>query len=516
MRFGFVGPTYQSSSPLADAELVINWRLQKNQSPNARTPWVFLPTPGLSLFISLPGNLPSVRGGGIFNGRTFVVAGRHLFELVGPGVPAIDYGAGGITLNNNILDDGLPATMCVAGTVGGSYPSQLLIASGGQLTVFSLATNTFQPLTTPPANVLMVDFLDGFFIALSANNSWSVSAAEDATTWPGIAVTNVQVFSDQLLALIATNRLLWVFGSKRAVGYYNSGAPLFPFDVASGAFMEVGILAQSSVARIALKQGTTIAWLGGDERGAAVVYFANGFIPQKVSDAGLDYWLSQQSVISDAVGWAEQFEGQNFYNLWFPSANTTWTLECDLGFWFQRSSLISGRPSAFRARCHFYAFGLHLVGDRTSGNIYSLSSNVPTENTGPGISLPIIRTRVGPTISSEGGQLTVPINEFQVDFETGMGPQPPLTDAFGNPRDPYAMFSYSETFGKTWTPERMIPCGQAGQFRQVAIDRRLGSWRNWTPKVTVSDPVIWRIADAYTNSTQDSKKRYAKQISEIA
>jgi hypothetical protein len=96
-----------------------------------------------------------------------------------------------------------------------------------------------------------------------------------------------------------------------------------------------------------------------------------------------------------------------------------------------------------------------------------------------------------------------------------MGPQPPLTDGFGNPRDPVAMFSYSEDFGKTWTPERIIKCGQAGQSKVVAIDRRLGSWRSWTPKVTVSDPIPWRIVDAYTDSTQDSQDRLAKSLAKI-
>src|SRR5208282_5063428 len=569
--------------------------------------------------------------------------------------------------------------------------------------------------------------------------------------------SEVSVFSDQLTGLIASNRLLWLFGAKRAVGYYNSGAPLFPFDVASGAFMEVGLVAQSSPARVATHGGTTIMWLGGDERGQGVVYAANGFIPQRVSDSGFEYWMSQHMTISDAVGMARQEEGQNFYDLWFPTANATWTLDVDLGYWHRRTSLIQGVQAAHLSRCHVAAFGLHLVGDRTSGNVYQMSSNFFTDN-----GQPIIRTRVGPTVSLEGGQLTVPINEFQVDFETGLAslvesfgfgspPQPPQTQAIiqtnslfaitptgsftatvsnnfvlpttagnalicciwagandnspnnptaptialpvtpgvtwtlagyapnpgvedgvfghraigscaifvafnvptlaptvftsvtatttlstsscqlsmevfevsgslgqvnvaivntgntgtptsgsvvttasdfilemsataasnggsnslavgpgftisapiygcnaqyilnapagtyptaygsawgsywstvtiglnqviasgggagsgGKPRDPYAMFSYSEDFGKTFTPERMISCGQAGNFKVVAIDRRLGSWRSWTPKVTVSDPIPWRISDAYVNGTEDQQDRLAKTFAKI-
>lgn len=508
MRFGFVGPAYASASPLVAAEQLINWRPQKVESPNARTGFLLLPTSGLSLFANLANGLPSVRGEWTGNGRAFAVAGTHLYELNALG-GVTDYGGAG-TANNNIVNDGLPATLVVSGTVGGAYPSQLLIASGGSITVFSLASNSFQPLTTPPTQVLMVDFLDGFFIALSANNSFSISNPEDATTWPGLSITQVQVFSDQLLSMIAANRLLCVFGSKRAVFYYLSGAPIFPFDVASGGFMEVGIVAQFSPQRVATHQGTTILWLGGDERGQGVVYAANGFVPQRVSDSALEYWMSQQKTISDAVGMARQEEGQNFYDLWFPSAGATWTLDVDLGWWHRRSSVVNGIETAHLQRCHMNAFGYHLVGDRTSGNIFKLSSTAYTDN-----GAPILRTRVGPTIENEGGQIPVPINEFQVDFETGLGPQPPLTDAFGNPRDPYAMFSYSENYGKTWTPERQIACGQAGNFDAVAVDRRLGSWRSFTPRVRVSDPIPWRIADAYVNGTQDQKERYAKSIARV-
>jgi hypothetical protein len=518
MRFGFVGPSYQSASPLVSAEQLINWYIEQAESPNARTAFALLPTPGLSLFANLSltagVQLPSVRGIENFSGRTFAVAGTHLFELSANGL-VTDYG--GFGGNNFIVDDGLPVTMVAGGTVGGTYPSQILIASGGNISVFSLASNTFQVLTTPPAQVLMVEFLDGFFIALSAGNTWSVSSPEDATTWPGIAVSQVSVFSDQLLSLIASNRLLWVFGAKRAVAYYNSGAALFPFDVVSGGFMEVGVVAQYSPKRVATKGGTTVLWLGGDERGATgVVYAANGLIPQRVSDHALEYWLSQQSTISDAVGMARQDEGHNFYDLWFPSANATWTLDVDLGFWHRRTSLVAGRQQAHLSRSHTFAFGEHLVGDRNSGNVYAMSLNYFNEQTGLGVFTPIIRTRVGPTIENEGGQIPVAINEFQVDFETGMGPQPPLVNAFGLPRDPVAMFSYSEDFGKTWSPERMIACGQAGQFKAVAIDRRLGSWRSWTPRVTVSDAIAWRIADAYVNGTQNQQKRYAKRMAEVS
>lgn len=509
MRFGFVGPAYASQSPLADAEALINWYPEQMESPNSRTQWALYPTPGLAVYVtnSNAAVFPNVRGLYTINNRTFAVSGTHLVEITsGPG--AIDYG-GSSTAHNNIVDDGNPATMVAGGTVGGTYPSQLLIASGGNLTAFSLATNSFVAITGAPINVLMVEFLNGFFIALTSGNTWQVSNAEDCTNWSGLAISQVQVFSDVLLSVVATNLVLWVFGAKKAVGYYLSGAPIFPFDVQSGAFAEVGISAQYSACRVATKAGTTIAWLGGDERGNNVVYVMNGFTPQRVSDHALEYFLSRNTT-SDAIGMSMQDQGHNFYVLRFPTANTTWVLDIDLGFWHQRMSFVNGAQGAHRARCHTYNFGQHLIGDAYSGAVLSMDIKYLNETVAPGVSSPIIRTRIGPTVIEEGGQLPVPINDFQIDVEPGLGPAPPLLDGNNRPRDPEMMVSYSEDFGKTWGPERMLPCGQIGKTNLTVIDRRLGMWRSWTPKVTVSDPIPWRIVDAYVNSLQDKAPRLTK------
>ena len=78
-----------------------------------------------------------------------------------------------------------------------------------------------------PTNVITLDYLDGFFTALTAGNSFAVSNVLDGTNWPGAAVGQSSLFSDQINSLIASNRLLWVFGGKRAVCYYNAGT--FPF-----------------------------------------------------------------------------------------------------------------------------------------------------------------------------------------------------------------------------------------------------------------------------------------------
>src|ERR1700730_8562762 len=115
MRFGFIGSASASQSPRVSAETLVNWYLEGSESPNARVAAALYPDPGLSLDGNLGAALPSVRGSGIFQGRTFFVSGTHLVERTGAGAYT-DYGAFGG--NNNIVDDGLEAMMVAGGTVG--------------------------------------------------------------------------------------------------------------------------------------------------------------------------------------------------------------------------------------------------------------------------------------------------------------------------------------------------------------------------------------------------------------
>jgi hypothetical protein len=190
-------------------------------------------------------------------------------------------------------------------------------------------------------------------------------------------------------------------------------------------------------------------------------------------------------------------------------------LDLDRGKWHRRSSLVKGVQAAHLGRCHVVSSNVHLVGDRTNGNIYQMSINFLNENVGPGVFNPIIRQRIGPTVEGETTHLPIPIVDFEVIVEPGLGPQPPLVDAFGLPRDPYMMFSYSSDRGKSWGPEHMIPCGQAGNSQINAFDGRLGAWNSWTPRVTVSDPIPWRIVDGVVNGIQDRKERLAKSYARI-
>ena len=641
-RFGFVGPSYASQSLNADAQRTLNWYVEQIESGQGKSAMALYPTPGLAVFcplggssannlrgswdpdllynlgdavnyvnatyvalapstgippatdpthwLAIPTNTSPVRGLFAINGRMFAVGGGMLFEVLSTG-KSIALGG--------VVNDDLPVSMTAS-------PSQLLIASGGAAYVFDLTLNTLTALAPSVlANVSMVGFTDGFFIALIQNSQqFQVSAAEDATTWPGTNAAIVSVFPDNVLSMLVDHREIWLWGATRSVAYFDSGSADFPFDVVPGGFIEQGIVAPGSAVRL----DNSVFWLGADERGAAVGWRAQGYVPTRVTNHAVEAALQSYPAIADAIAYTYQDQGHSFWVLYFPSANKTWVYDVATQMWHERAywDTKNGVFTAHRSRCHVYAFGKHLVGDWAAGNIYQMS--IPVQN-GGGWSFAddfgnaIRRIRRAPHISTE--QQWVFHHEMQVDVEAGLGPIPPLTGAFsgpqtitledanqvfwnlsvtdagilqtaritqpgsvaqllilndetlpntswqlgvntngmltlaavafnsGNPaifalstspgqlyttlsaaggllqtriptpyaRDPQIMLRWSDDGGKTWSNERIMSCGQAGNFKTRTIARRLGRSRDRIYELSASDPIPWRIVDAYLQAT---------------
>lgn len=396
-RFGFIGPSYASQSPNADAERTMNFYTEVIESQQGKSAMALYPTPGLILAYAL-GTDP-IRGQYSVNGRTFAVAGTFLYELMANG-----------SFNNrgNVGTDGMPISM-----VGG--PNQLLVSSAGVAYVLNLQTNALVPLN--PAlfafgPVGTVEYSDGFYIAMEkSSNFWQYSAALDATTWPGANASGIQSFTDNTIALIVDHREPWFFGPKKIVPYYNSGNT-FTFDVVLGGILEQGCAAQFSPTRL----DNSIFWIGGDERGNGIGWRAQGYNPVRVTNHAVEFAWQGYSTISDAVCYGYQDQGHSFWVCTFPSAQKTWVYDVATGQWHERGfwNAAAGIYTAHRAQYHTFNFGKHLVGDPTTGNIYQMSIRFLTD-----FGNPIRRQRRAPHISQE--QEKTFHYKLQLDMEVGLG-----------------------------------------------------------------------------------------------
>jgi hypothetical protein len=98
----------------------------------------------------------------------------------------------------------------------------------------------------------------------------------------------------------------------------------------------------------------------------------------------VEFALNQFPRVDDAIAWAYQDEGHSFYVLLLPTPPprdafgvdwTTWVYDVATGVWHERALWDDTRLRwlPHYGRCHAYAIGKHLIGDRASGVIYEYS-----------------------------------------------------------------------------------------------------------------------------------------------
>jgi hypothetical protein len=472
-HFGLIGPSYTSESVDADCQRTVNLYVESIESGQGKSAAALYPVPGLSTFAT--GADRPVRGFIEINNRVFVVVGAIFYEMMSNGT---------LTARGNIINDGTLVSMAAS-------PIQILIASGGAAYVFDAVANTLVQLSPAlfAASVSFVGFMDGFFIALLAGtNEFQLSTPEDATDWDLTVITAVSVFSDNVLAMLVDHRQLWLWGPHEFVVYFDSGAQFFPFEVIPGGFGETGILAPESPVQL----DNSVLWLGGDIRGGAIAYKAAGYTPLRISNHAVEREWQTYTTTADVRCYSYQEAGHSFDVFYFPTAQKTWVFDVATGMWHERDHFdpTTARSTAHRSQCHIFAFEKHFVGDWNSGNIYQMSIDILTDNGGP-----IKRVRRAPHISQENEWTFFPM--LTLDLEVGLGPQPPLLDGLGNPRDPQITLRMSRDGAKTFGSERIRNCGQAGKYKKRVIWRRLGKARDMVFELSMTDPIPWRLLEAY-------------------
>lgn len=483
-RFGFVQQSYRSQSVNVAAEQCMNWYIEQVEVPENEA-LVFYPTPGLQQYTSTGSK---TRGSVEINDRCFMVGSGNLAE-----VPSV---AGAATVLGGVADDGNPVSMT-------AYGDQVLISAAGAAYVLDLTTNALTAVVDlAGVNVACVDFCDGYFIALIADtNTFRISTLFDATTWDPLDEAVISVFPGNLIGMKVDHREIWVWGKLAATVYGNSGDADFPFDVLpSASVIEGGLAAKDTTTKL----DNTIFWLGRDTRGRGIVWRAAGYTPVRVSTHAIEYAISQYAEITNAVAYGYQDQGHSFYVLYFPTAevlphkttSVTWVYDVATGLWHERGFWIQSLAEyeAHHTQNHVFAFNKHLVGDWQSGILYEMNINFVTDN-----ETLIRRARRAPHISDE--QKWAFHSQMQVYLESGLGPVPPLLDGSGDERAPIVNLRWSDDGGHTWSDDLATGAGKSGEYRARVMWRRLGRARDRVYEINVSDPIPWRINDAFLEVT---------------
>jgi hypothetical protein len=321
-------------------------------------------------------------------------------------------------------------------------------------------------------------FLDGYTVVCKPNTQQvNSSALYNSAAWDALDFASAEGLPDNVLRCITYNRQLVLFGIVTTEIFYNSGATGFPFDRIAGAVIEYGLSAKNSVA----KNDLAVYFLARSTaaQGERVIVEARSMTPHIVSTQGVNELLATLTNTADAEGFAYMREGHSFYELTFPTDNVTIVYDAKEKSFHERKSVdANGSDIRHRARCYAYFNGHHVVGDFETGNIYTLDSDVFTENGSM-----IKRKLITPDATDLQSNGKFPIPELIVPMKTGVG----LANGQGS--DPMLMMRYSKDKAKTWSNEKQTSFGKIGKYDKRVRFRNLGQFRHVNVELSVSDPV---------------------------
>lgn len=477
----FIGGAYESQSSLAACQQVINWFPERIEAPGNRAQLVLYPTPGQQTYLTTAD----------INGRGFLTIASRTHMVMGAGVYEV-FDTAMATKRGIIVQDANPAGITYNGT---SSPAQLCICSGGALYYLNLSTNTLAAVTGLTATSLThVGMIDGFFCALDVDtNRIYVSELNDATAvWDPTQFIQRTTQPDPWQAMVVIPPNIWAIGELTGDVLYDAGSSPFPLAPRPGITFRYGILAPFSVASI----GDSVLWLARDKDGAGVVVQTRGFQPQPISDKALEYQIAtyaRTDTITDAEGWTYQQDGHTFYVLTFPSVPATWVYDTSTQLWSRRGTWNPAQNDfdAWAPRCHTYAFGKHLVAERGTGRVSELDTTLSTESDGSYIR----RLMVPPPLWRDSDADRLFVGRFELVMQNGLG------TSTGQGADPQVMLDVSRDT-RTWSNQRQCGAGTQGEYETRVFWLRNGSSTLvWVPRITVTDPIPWRILAAEVDAT---------------
>jgi hypothetical protein len=423
----------------------------------------------------------------------------------------------GVTANSVI-------TALGTGTGGaGTYTLSVSSTVGSSTTMYGLNFSVLPSTDGAFSGANTCDIIDNYFIYNNpTTQEWGASDLLSPIS-PVLSYGLKDGSPDDLVALIADHREVYLMGETSSEVWVDVGATPFPFQRIPGTSTQHGIAAPFSLYRL----GNSFAYVSHNNRGQAQIMQMNGYIPQRISTHAVENTLVNQ-VIDDAIAWTYQLEGHEVYVVTFPSIGTnglTWAYDATTQMWHKWLYTASDNSyQRHRGNCCAVFQGMVLVGDYDNGKIYQLDKTNFTDD-----GQNVRRLRRAPHLVSDFQRQY--FDELQIQFQPGVGTtglSQPTGDIYLNSpyiiypeatftigpfqtfiigqqanlatnsttTNPQAMLRWSNDGGSTWSKEYWVSIGKLGKYQNRAIWRRLGMARDRIFEVSITDPVNAVIVSA--------------------
>jgi hypothetical protein len=461
--------SYEHPSPPLSAKRLINMMVE--QAPeDARTQTPVLSTPTLQLYGTY-GSGPILAMNDDLPGRLYLVSGTHFYRLSFlSGAPTVE----------DLGDVGSPASDVPLVTIAVGQTAAVVCVSPRAYTCGHAVGDPLNEITDPAfPGARSVTFCDGYYcFSSSANDAqWFISKVSDPTSFDALDFVFSDAVPNVIRRLITHRGQIWTLGETGFEVWYDAGSSgletggtisFFPFRRAAGGVVPVGTNSPMSVSRA----DQSVWWLGMD----GVVYRSNGYAPVRVSTHAIEAIIGNSIINLNAITHA--YRGHWFYCL-TTADNRTLCYDISTQKWHERSTSTDGNGPWQAATAAVYNNSIHLYGDRTNGNLYTLTMG-PDDAGVAGI---IRYMAMAPLWAGTNRAFCA---RLEVEMEVG-GPQTPGQ----------VLLDWSDDGARTYrSPQRAMSSGVVGDTKHRVYTTRLGSFRQRTFRLQCHGLVRWYAADA--------------------
>lgn len=489
-RVPLLSGAYQNKSLIANAQRCVNLYLEKNIDPKSPVPVTHYQTPGSALYANAGLARATRCTYRTTIGTAYVVVGPSVYFLASNGA---------LILVGTIADRPSQVIMSDNGL-------SLVMVDGDEGWAIDLATNNFGQIIDPAFyGASHVTFLDTFYIFNRPDTNQfyiSLSMATFAMLTGGTAFDPLDIAAkagnaDNIVALTAVHRELWLIGELTTEVWVGTGAADFYFQLQQGAFIDHGCIAPYSLASMDVFS----FWLMQDKQGKCVIVQGGGYQVKEVSTPALVTDFQAYAVVSDAIGFCFQISDHAFYCIVFPTSNITYIYDVRTEQWSQWAwtDPDSGELNRHRANCCMFANGYNLIGDWETGILWRLDAAlfVDGDPNDPLIEVPIVHTRTFPHLLGNGERVSY--TQFIIDMECGTTTVQPAEGQTNLDVAPQISLRWSDNRGRSYGNAVMQNAGAQGDYiRQISF-WRLGMARDRMFEISWSSPFYTTLNGAFVS-----------------
>lgn len=354
----------------------------------------------------------------------------------------------------------------------GAIPGSGLVKMSSNSTVLLIVAPGVGAYSCDGSNVTAVS-LTFTPVDLTFLNNQFILLDSDGVVWVGDPGTTdfrssntflAESQTDRTIAVEAFNQFLLVFGEKTIEPTDNTGIGSPPFERMNGAIIEeVGL---SNGDCIAITK-SALYMLGNDNLPYQLINFQTQEITQNnpgIAELFISY--------NKTGAFISQFQcyGQNIIAYHFPKEGKVWCFSELTRLWFAVDHGVNGQ--IWTGQTSQNLFKKWLVGDKRSGNIYELDQNTYQNNGVAMVRERVFRPLSGETLSSPRDYFQMRSGEFNC-----------LTGVGVNDDNPQMMISYSIDGGNTFSNERWLSLGEAGDYQEFIEDYQNKKFKDLAVKV---------------------------------